>query len=193
MSEARQEEQVWTDPGPAVMYAVATITFVMWAFATGQVGLEASLLAIPPMLAAGIVASVGGIIDMRRGMIFTATLNLLLGAILGFGGATQMGLMSWAQTQGLPIDPRINGYMWMAAGVILLIMAIISLRMSWFFFLGVLVLAVSVFLIGVPMVGMAATWGVIGGWLIGIFSLWALYIGTAILVNTLARKPVLPI
>lgn len=191
MSEARQEQQIWTDPGAASLYAVAIICLCLSVFWMGWVKPEAAPLLIPPMVAAGITPLICGIIDMRRGMVLSGTLGLVFGGILGFGGVSQVAVMTWTAVQGIPLDPTITGYMWGGAGVILILIGIVALRASWWFF-------AALVMVGIGLVLNALAWIVpalmpLSGWILFVFSLWCFYTATAIIMNTMARKPVLPL
>lgn len=193
MSEARQEPQIWTDPGAASLYAVAVITACLWAFGTGMVRSEAAPLLIPPMLSAGVTPLVCGIIDLKRGNIISGTLSMVFGGILGFGGVAQFGVMAWLGSQKIPFDPRLSGYMWGMAGVVMILISIVALRAPRAIFLGILEVGIGLLLSGVSMLGIAPVLGPLSSWMFLVFSAWCLYTGTAILTNNMALRTVLPL
>jgi succinate-acetate transporter protein len=194
MGQPTQEQQVWTDPGPAVNYAVAIVAFSLFAVWTGMVKPEGAILLIPPMLSAAITPLICGIIDYKRGSVLTGTLGMVFGGILGFGGVAQVMVYAWTAKEGIPIDPSLSGFMWSAAGVILILIGLVAMRLSWLFFVMLVEVGVGILLNGLSLWQIApAVLAPLSGWLVLIFAIWCLYSGTAILVNTQARRLVLPL
>lgn len=195
MSEPAYEPERWGEPGAASSYAVAIVTLCLGAFWSGFVGLEAAVLLIPPMIAASLTPFVCGIIDLKRGNVVPATLGLVFGGMLGFGGVAQTAVYAWTAVNNVPIDPRLSGYMWLAAGIILILVGIVAMRLTWAFFLFLVLVGLGLVFNSVAMVWQIAptTLVPLSGWLVILFSIWMFYSGTAILLNTQARKMVLPL
>ena len=193
MSEVKHEEPMWTEPGAAALFTVGTVTIGIWAFTIGLVQPTAAVLLIAPCVATIIASVIGAIISFRRLDILGGTVNMALGAILGAGGSLQFWLMAWAMNAQQPMNPRVNGFMWIGAGVTLILIGIAALRVSWWSFFGNFLAGISLVLIGLSICGFGGlTFMLIGGWIVIGFSLFGLS-ATAILIDTMARKPLLPL
>jgi succinate-acetate transporter protein len=195
MSQPAYEPERWGEVGAASLYAVAIVTLCLGAFWSGFVSAQAAILLIPPMVAASLTPFVCGVIDFKRGNIIPATLGLVFGGMLGFGGIAQTALYAWTAVNNVPIDPRLSGYMWLAAGIILILIGLVSMRLTWAFFLFLVLVG-----LGLVFNSVAYVWGIapavlvpLSGWLVILFSIWCLYAATAILLNTQARKMIMPL
>lgn len=193
----------WAMGTPAALYIIGASCFGLFALLSGLLG--TGLDAVPALsvmsswlIAAAVGIFICGIIDLARGDILLGTIFVVFATLIFLGGG-------WSFQAALALAPdlaavgaglALSGWIWLAIGIILLLFLPSVGRASWTLFLFVLVLAVAVLLLAfslmtgvLPGIGMM----VIAGYLIGLFGLYTLYVGTVFVLNTVAGAPKLGI
>jgi len=193
----------WAMGTPAALYIIGASCFGLFALLSGLLG--KGLDAVPALsvmsswlIAAAVGIFICGIIDLARGDILLGTIFVVFASLIFLGGG-------WSFQAALALAPdlgavgaglALSGWIWLAIGIILLLFLPSVGRASWSLFLFVLVLAVAILLLAfslmtgvLPGIGMM----VIAGYLIGLFGLYTLYVGTVFVLNTVAGAPKLGI
>jgi hypothetical protein len=193
----------WAMGTPAALYIIGASCFGLFALLSGLLG--KGLDAVPALsvmsswlIAAAVGIFICGIIDLARGDILLGTIFVVFATLIFLGGG-------WSFQAAIALAPdlaavgaglALSGWIWLAIGIILLLFLPSVGRASWTLFLFVLVLAVAVLLLAfslmtgvLPGIGMM----VIAGYLIGLFGLYTLYVGTVFVLNTVAGAPKLGI
>ena len=200
MSEGKTS---WAMATPAALYMIGASCFGLFALLSGQVGV--GLDAVPALsvmtswlLAAAVGIFICGIIDLARGDILLGTIFVVFAALIFLGGG-------WSFQAALALAPDLgavgaglglSAFIWLAIGIILLLFLPSVAKVSWSLFLFVLVLAVAVIMLALGLMGGSLPgqgMHVIAGWLIGLFGLYCLYVGTVFVFNTVAGAPKLGI
>ncbi len=196
----------WAMATPAALYVIGASCFGIFAVLSGLIG--TGLDAVPALsvlcswlIAAAVAIFICGVIDLARGDILLGTIFVVFAALIFLGGGwsfqAALGLATVdpslaATTAGLAL----SGWVWLAIGIILLLFLPSVGRASWSLFLFVFVLAVAILLLAIGlMTGVLPGMGVmtVSGYLIFIFGLYTLYVGTVFVVNTVAGAPKLGI
>jgi hypothetical protein len=194
----------WAMATPAALWVIGASCFGIFAVLSGLIG--TGLDAVPALsvltswlIAAAVAIFICGIIDLARGDILLGTIFVVFAALIFLGGG-----MSFQAALGLAAESleavvaglALSGWVWLGIGIILLLLLPSVGRVSWSLFLFVLVLAVAVILLAIGlMTGVLPGMGVmtISGYLIGLFGLYTLYVGTVFVTNTVAGAPKLGI
>lgn len=171
---------------------------------------------IAPLILCAVIGLVFGIIHLRRGETMPGILAIVFGPVIGglwallfllnlvlphFG---PQGLVSAGPLAGtgatyplLAGNPLMEGWLWLAVSLCLVVMAIALGRISWQACLMVFLSAVIFFLV--------ALWSFAGapdpltsglaqaaGWLILLFGVWIIFFGAVGLINETFARPILP-
>jgi len=194
----------WAMATPAALWVIGASCFGIFAVLSGLIG--TGLDAVPALsvlcswlIAAAVAIFICGIIDLARGDILLGTIFVVFAALIFLGGGmsfqTALGLAA-GSLEAAVAGLALCGWVWLGIGIILLLLLPSVGRASWSLFLFVLVLAVAVILLAIGlMTGVLPGMGVmtISGYLIGLFGLYTLYVGTVFVTNTVAGAPKLGI
>jgi succinate-acetate transporter protein len=197
MSEGKTN---WAMATPAALYMIGASCFGLFALLSGLVGV--GLDAVPALsvmttwlIAAAVGIFICGIIDLGRGDILLGTIFVVFAALIFLGGGMSFNAALALAPTGIPAVAAglaLSAWIWLAIGIILLLFLFSVAKVSWSLFLFVLVLAVAVILLAIGlMTGQLPGQGmhVIAGYLIGLFGLYTLYVGTAFVFNTVSGAP----
>lgn len=192
MSEGKTN---WAMATPAALYVIGAICFGLFALLSGLVPGTAISVMAAWLIAASVALFICGAIDLARGDILLGTIFLVFGALIFLGGG-----MSFNATLALGEEAlagfALSGWVWLAIGIILLLLLPSVGRVSWSLFLFVLVLAVAILMLAIGLIqGPVLGSGLMlwSGILILLFGLYALYVGTVFVLNTVAGAPKLGI
>jgi hypothetical protein len=177
--------------------------------------LSAALL-VPWFFGISIVVFVAALINYRNNDIFGATISLITGAVFLTSG-TWASLMAKfvgfpigtpviGTLTSLPLPVQIEGVFFIPLVIILIITGILALRISWVIGLMILFVAAAALcapciwdLMGGPGIPADPTKGIsnpvcmVSGALFWLFSLFALYAGTAVWIMHATGKVILPL
>ena len=194
----------WAMATPAALYIIGASCFGLFALLSGLLG--KGLDAVPALsvmsswlIAAAVGIFICGIIDLARGDILLGTIFVVFATLIFLGGGWSFQAALGLAPEGLEAvgaGLALSGWIWLAIGIILLLFLPSVGKVSWSLFLFVLVLAVAVLLLAfslmtgvLPGIGMM----VIAGYLILLFGVYTLYVGTVFVFNTVAGAPKLGI
>jgi succinate-acetate transporter protein len=172
------------------LFLIGDITLGLWAFATGQVPLELMSVLGQWILALSIPLLMLGMVDMRRGDILGATLNMVFGGILGLGTAFSFMRTLWQAPAAMTLD----GYFLLGGAIILLLLVPAAFKHSKLMAGFMTEISVALLCISLASIGIIPTHlgFLIGGWLALFFSMFALYSATAAILGIVYKRPVLP-
>jgi len=188
---AQQQQQVWANPGPWAIEAVAVLTACAGVFFAGFVPATTAPLLIGILIACSFPQLIGGIICFRRGDVLLASICGLFGTVITLGVA--FTLFQLAIQGAGAFTPEVMGTFWIALFVITEVFAIGFGRMSWFLLAGIAEVGVSFLFLGLLYLGGAPIMGAIAGWLLIIFSAFCIYASSAILWAEHFQRLILPI
>jgi succinate-acetate transporter protein len=182
--------QEWAPAMIPSLFIIGDITFGLWAFATGRVPLEAMTVLGEWILALSIPLLMLGMVDMRRGDILGATLNMVFGGILGLGVGFSFMRTLWQPPQAMILD----GYFLLMGAVILLSMVAVAIKFSKLMAIFMAEISIALFCISLASIGVISEplGFMVGGWLAFFFSIFAVYAALANILMFVNKKPVLP-
>ncbi len=182
--------QEWCPAIVPSLFLIGDITLGLWAFATGQVPLELMSVLGQWILALSIPLLMLGMVDMRRGDILGATLNMVFGGILGLGTAFSFMRTLWQAPAAMTLD----GYFLLGGAIILLLLVPAAFKHSKLMAGFMTEISVALLCISLASIGIIPTHlgFLIGGWLALFFSMFALYSATAAILGIVYKRPVLP-
>lgn len=190
-----EHEHTFANPSPTGLAALAMACMCLWAVFTGRTDAGAAPVLAFWFIGGGIIQVSVGIMELRNGVFKSGNVMLLFGAFFMFVGAAGMLGKYLLVQNGLPIDPRIEGYAWLVCALVL-----IGWTPGYFkntpLALTAIVLLVDIALIIIAFVDMAVMpkpYIAIAGWLLLVTSLLAIYLSAALFVNTALGKNLLPI
>jgi succinate-acetate transporter protein len=183
--QAPQPQQSWANPGPWGLFAIAVLTASVGSFNAALLPPTAGPLLIGILLSCFLPQFVGGLIHFQRGELLIGTVNALFGTVATLGGAITIWQLTTVPKPGL-ITPELMSIFWITLFVAMQVIAVGFGRMSWLIMLAISEVGLSFLFIGLGMF-------VIGGWLLIIFSVFAMYLAAAILWAETFQRPVLPL
>ena len=182
--------QEWASGGSATLYLLGALHLGIFAFATGQVGPESAPILGFWILGVAIPILILGMIELRRGEVLFGTLGMVFGGLLGLGGG-----MSFVKSIWMPGVFAIDGWWFLSAGIILILALLSIYKVSRITFGGTAVIGIGLIILGLGMIGVfgaSDTPLIVAGWLALLFGIFSWYGATAILMNTVFKKQILP-
>lgn len=188
---AQQQQQVWANPAPWALLAVAVLTACVGVFYGGLVPMSTAPLLIGILIACSLPQLIGAIICFRRGEILLGSIAGLFGTVITLGAA--FTLFQLVIQGGGAFTPEIMGTFWIALFVITEIFAIGFGRASWFLLAGIAEVGVAFLFLGINTLTGSMAAGAIAGYLLIIFSAFCIYSSAAILWGEHFQRPMLPL
>ena len=182
--------QEWASGGAASLYLVGALHMGLFAFATGQVGPESAPLLGFWILGVSVALLMLGMVELRRGEVLFGTIGMIFGGLLGLGGG-----LSFIRSMWLPGIFAIDGWWFLGAGIILILLLVPIYKVSRIMFGGTVVIGVALTILGLGMMGVfgsSDTPLTIAGWLALSFGIFSWYGATALLTNRVYGKQILP-
>jgi len=181
---------------PAALYITAAITFAIFAILTRQIEGTALPVLREWTTAAAVGILIAAVIEIIRGNSVLGILILVSGTMLTLG-------TGWAfevTRANIPPDlweigHQLTGYVWLAIGIVMLLMCIVAIKVSKTLFFSQILLGVAGILLAIGLIqriGFGDGIVNIAGWLMLIYGVYALYAGTSLLVNEVYGRKVLP-
>ncbi len=185
------QQKDWAPGGSATLYLVGAIMMGIFAFMTGQVASGTSPILGVWILGVSIPLIILGVIDLRRGDLLFGTIGMVFGALVGLSASLSFIITLW-----IPGLSPLNGWWLLGTGIIffLLFPAILKVSKSMSIMFaeeGIAIVVIGLGIIGVfgpPNIALS-----VGGWLSLFFGFYCWYAATAQLVNTMYKKPILPL
>ena len=181
---------------PAALYITAAITFAIFAILTRQIEGTALPVLREWTTAAAVGILIAAVVEIIRGNSVLGILILVSGTMLTLG-------TGWAfevTRANIPPDlweigHQLTGYVWLAIGIVMLLMCIVAIKVSKTLFFSQILLGVAGILLAIGLIqriGFGDGIVNIAGWLMLIYGVYALYAGTSLLVNEVYGRKVLP-
>jgi len=189
-------EHVFANVAPAGLIALAMACWAFWAMYTGRVTGDAAPALAAWMIGGGLVQYAVGWMELRNGDIRGGNIFLFFGAFFMFVTALSLITKYLCAKNGLTVDARIEGYCWMACaiGLIGCTPAYATKGTSIMF---VVVVIVDVCLVLIALMDMAAipkaVYAPPVGWALFVVGVLGLYVASAVMLNTMYGKTVLPL
>jgi len=191
---AMEQEQRWVDPTPASLYLVFVTALSLWAFFTGRMTADAAPLLGALLFGFGILWFIAGIVNFRMGDLLGGTINAVFGALLGISPGISFLFVAYAGSQGIAVDPRVNGWLLILTGICFIPLLIGVAKRLWILCLTLLVLGSSFIIIGLIFAGYVGLEILpVPGWMLFAGGISMFYIASAIIINTSYAKPLLPL
>ena len=108
----------WSNPSPAGLVALAVACFCFYALQTGKVESSASLLLGTWLLGGFVVQVIVGLIDLKNGNHTGGNTFIYFSAFFMLAGGLGAIIKFICAHNGIPLDTRIDGYAWMALGLV---------------------------------------------------------------------------
>jgi succinate-acetate transporter protein len=181
----------WASGSTATLYLLGAIHLGLFAFATGQVPSSSAPFLGFWILGCAVALLLLAMVELRRGEVFTGTIGMVFGGLLGLGAALSFIRSMW--TPGImPID----GWWFLSAGIILFLLLPAAWHISRFLFGGLTEIGITLTILGLGMIGVFRSPEMplkIAGWGALIFAIFCWYNATAQIVNTIYCKKILPL
>jgi succinate-acetate transporter protein len=183
----------WANPSPAGLVALAVATFAFFAMLSGSVDASSRLFAGVWLLGGFVVQLVVGLIDLRTNNIAGGNTFLFFCAFFMLASGIMLILKWWSAQQGITIDGRIDGYVWIALTVALILWTPAFFKSSKLLTFVVIFIDVALPFITLMDLGvMPASFSMIPAIFMLLAGITALYLSAAIVVNGTFGKNVFP-
>jgi succinate-acetate transporter protein len=185
------DQKKWASGGAAILYLLGAIHLGLFAFATDKVPSSSAPFLGFWILGCAVALLSLAMVELRRGEVFTGTIGMVFGGLLGLGSALSFIRSLW--TPGiLPID----GWWFLSAGIILFLLLPAAWHISKLFFGGLTEIGITLTILGLGMIGVfgaPSTPLKIAGWGALIFAIFCWYNATAQMVNDIYGRKILPL
>lgn len=188
---SHQQPQGWASGGAASLYLVGALHVGIFAFATGQVGAESAPLLGMWILGCAVALLALAMVELRRGEALFGTIGMVFGGLLGLGGG-----LSFLRSLWMPGPFAIDGWWFLSAGIIMLLLLPALRRVSWIMAGGMADIGVALTILGLGLMGAlgpSETPLAVAGWMALAFAVFCLYAATAQLLNAVYGRRVLPL
>ena len=137
----------WASGSIATLYLLGAIHLGLFAFATGQVPSGSAPFLGFWILGCAVALLLLAMVELRRGEVFTGTIGMVFGGLLGLGAALSFIRSLW--TPGImPID----GWWFLSAGIILFLLLPAGWHISRFLFGGLTEIGITLTILGLGMI-----------------------------------------
>lgn len=184
----------WANPAPAGLVGLAMACFTFYAVLTGKVDHSCIPLLGCWLVGGFIIQVVVGVMELLEGNSTGGNVFLFFSAFFMLVGGMEFFVKFMAHTNAWTIDARIDGWAWLSLAIALLLWTPAYFKAPLILTLAVLALDVAVPLVAFMDMGVIAkaTWAPIAGNFLMISGLLALYLSSAIIVNTAFDKQIFP-
>ena len=192
MSAASHEHQ-FANPMPAGLGALAIACFGLFALFSGKVSHDAAPIITAWFIGGFVVQVVVAIIEFRDKNLPGANVFLVFSSFFMLTGAINLSTKYYLHAAGLPLDKGVEGWLWMAAAIWLGSMLPCFLKSPrLLFILGTLLDVVVWGIVAIDFGIQPALCAKIVAWLLLISGFIALYLSSAVAINTHLGKAILP-
>jgi len=188
-------EHVFANPGPAGLVALAMACFTFFALLTGKVSGTAAPVLACWMIGGGLIQYGTGWMELRNGVTKGGNVFFMFGAFFMFVTALSLFTKYMLTQKGMPIDPRVEGWAWLAATIGLILWTPAYMKNSpKLLFFAVVLIDIALICISFMDMGVApkATYAPIAAWTLLLAGIIGLYLSGAIMLNTEFGRVVLP-
>lgn len=182
----------WANPSTAGIIGLCCAIMPLVVLKLGWVGPEGAPVLIGWLITGGLLQIVCGIIEARRGGLLFSTPLLILGFTATIAPAIGEIIKIWIK--GSTVPPTMSGVGFLVIAVWAIALFAASGLVSRFLFILMGVLDLSLWLLGLSMVGVVGAGAdIAGSYLLLIFLLGMIYVACALFLNELFGKEMLPI
>lgn len=188
------EKQVeWADASALGFWGVAVAIVPLCCQALGWIPVESGPLLIPWLILGGLVVSVAGIIQLKKGDLPGGSAFFLFGILFLITPGVCNIINLWAGMVGMAIPQGVSGVAWLVLGVILIATSFVMGLGSWISFVFVMLVAIAVLLFGAFFLGAPPICLTVAGWMGLLFSLEMLYMGIGVFLFQNFGRQILPL
>ncbi len=188
----QEKEIAWANPSAAGIMGLCCGVIPLVILKLGWIGPEGAPVLIAWLIFSGLLQAVTGIIEARRGGLMFATPLLILGFMVTMSPAIGEVIKIWIKDMTVPATISGVGFVVVAIWAIALFVAMGLVSKFLFVLMGIL--DVSLWLLGLSMLGvLGAASDMIGSYLLLIFTVGMIYVACALYLNELFGKEMLPI
>lgn len=187
------EQKGWANPAPAGLVALAMACFTFYAVLTGKVEHSCVPLLACWLIGGFVIQFVVGVIELLEGNSTGGNVFLFFSAFFMLVGGLEFFVKYLTHVNALTIDARIDGWAWLSLAIALLLWTPAYFKSPLLLTLAVLALDVAVPIIALMDIGLIAkSWAPVAGNFLMLSGLLALYLSSAIIVNTEFGKTIFP-
>lgn len=185
----------WANPAPAGLVALAIACFTFFAVLCGKVDHVCIPLLGCWLLGGALVQFTVAVIELKEGAILGGNVFLFFSAFFMLTGGLEFLFKYFAAINGWPIDARIDGYAWLVLWFALWLWTYGYFKSPLWFAILMLDAAVPIVALNdLKVLGdMTATLVPIAGWLLLATGVYAIWIASAVVLNTEFGRSVLPV
>jgi succinate-acetate transporter protein len=188
------ESKEWANPTPAGLVGLAVACICFFALLTGRVNSSAMPLIGCWLFGGFVIQIVVAVLDLKSGNGVGGNIFLYFSAFFMFVSGLEMFIKYQGIVDGAPLDGRIDGYAWC-------ILTIVTLLWTPAFFKKFSLLSVVVVLIDIALPFIAlidigaipATFAPVPAWALLAAALVAVYLASAMVVNSVFGRKIYPI
>lgn len=182
----------FANPGPAGLVALAMACFTFGAVHTGQVDHSCIGLMGIWLLGGFIVQVIVGVIELKEGNILGGNIFTFFSAFFMFVTGLELIFKFFAAQNGWKMDARIDGWAWLALSIALLAWTPGYFKSPLSLLAVVLALDVAVPLVALMDLKWIPPVTMVSGTFLYIAGIFGLYTGTAVVLNTVYGRTLLP-
>ena len=179
---------------PADLVGIAVVTFGLFGLLSGKVQ-QAGIIFIAAWMVGGFVIQViTAVINALKGNMLAANLGLMFSSYLMLSSAISFTIKYCSGLYGFPIDPTMEGFLWMPLWIIIWLWTPAFLKATPFSFN----LMVFCFDIAIPLLCLSS-FGLLGGmgmfvltWFLLLTGIMALWNAAAMVLAEVFQRPLLP-
>ena len=181
-------------PGPAALAALVIVCFAFFAVLTGKVPPTVMPYVLGWCVAGGIVQIIAGVLMLLKDDLVGGTTFFVFGAFF----ILAIGISNWVQyiavVTKIPISPALNGYLFLAMELILIVLSPSFLMLSPTFFAVLIIADIAVGFIAAVYLKMVGLIGLlVAGWALLALGILGLYLILAIVFNETYGSVVFPV
>lgn len=190
------QEHSFANPGPAGLGALAMACFTFFAVFSGQVEPTAAPLLACWLVGGGIVQLIVGLIELKDHNLTGGNVFCFFAAFFMFVAALSLATKYGLSQAGLPFDPRIEGWGWLAGTGFLIAMTPSYLKSTKLLFLVAVLLDIAlvcITIIDLKIVADVSTLKSVASGALLISGIIAIYLTLAVATNTNFGRAIIPL
>lgn len=186
--------QKWANPTPAGLVALAVATFAFFAMLSGSVEPSARLFAGVWLLGGFIVQFIVALVDLRGNNTAGGNTFLFFSAFFMFVSGILLILKWWTAKEGIDVDARIDGYVWIVLTISLILWTPAFFKSTKLLTFVVIFLDIALPFITLMDLGILdSSFSMIPAIFMLLSGCTAIYLAAALVVNATFEKTVFPI
>jgi hypothetical protein len=195
-------EHIYAPPTPAGLVALALVCFAFFVVLNGYLPAGDPFVVLLGIycVCAFIPQFIAGLLEMRNGVILGGNVFMFFSAFFMLATGLKFIFEAIFHGVGIPMSVVLDGWCWLALTVALIAWTPAYARGAAATFWMIVAVDVALvfidahmFLVGPATAGLSATFAAIGGWALFVAGWIGLYIGAALVNNTVAGKTILPV